>query len=94
MSIRVEVVYALAQEQAIVPLQLEEGATVADALAASGLLDRYRELDEGARVGVWGRVAPRSHVLRDGDRVEIYRPLQADPKQVRRVRAVNQRGPR
>ena len=88
MSIEVEVVYAREREQAIYRLQLDEGATVADALAASGIFGREPELDaSGCKVGVWGRVAARTQVLRDGDRVEIYRPLLADPKQVRRKNA-------
>lgn len=62
-------------------LDLEAGATVGDALAACGL-----DVPEGGEVGIWGRRAPRSHVLRDGDRVEVCRPLVVDPKVARRER--------
>jgi putative ubiquitin-RnfH superfamily antitoxin RatB of RatAB toxin-antitoxin module len=94
-KIRVEVVYALRDAQAIVAVELEGGASAADALAASGLRDTIpgglpTELD----VGIWGvRVAPETE-LHDGDRVEIYRPLVADPKQARRRRAGLQRAAR
>lgn len=90
MKIRVEVVHARPGQQAIVPLELEEGACVADAIVASGLPARFPGLDaETCKVGVWGRAVERSRRLRDGDRVEIYRPLIADPKQARRARAGN-----
>lgn len=63
-----------------VALQLPEGASVTDALRASGLA-----VDE-APVGIWGRVQPAETLLRDRDRVEIYRPLKVDPKEARRLR--------
>ena len=88
MKMRIEVVYALAQAQTIIALELEPGARVADALAASGLL----ALAQGRRVGIWGAPALPDTELRDRDRVEIYRELAADPKQVRRQRARQQRG--
>jgi putative ubiquitin-RnfH superfamily antitoxin RatB of RatAB toxin-antitoxin module len=94
-KIRVEVVYALRDAQAVVAVELESGASAADALAASGLRDTIpgglpKELD----VGIWGvRVAPGTE-LHDGDRVEISRPLVADPKQARRRRAGLQRAAR
>ena len=62
-------------------LDLGAGATVGDALAACGL-----DVPEGGEVGIWGRRAARSHVLRDGDRVEVCRPLVVDPKVARRER--------
>jgi hypothetical protein len=88
MTLRVSVVIALAQRQEVVELRLEEGATVADAVAASGLAARFPELDV-ARLptGIWSRPRPREARLRDGDRVEIYRPLQVDAKAERRARA-------
>lgn len=92
MTLSVEVVYALPAAQTVIALQLPEGSTIADALAASGIFDRHSELDPDAcAVGVWGRVADRGQVLRDRDRVEIYRALTADPKQLRRRRAQSQR---
>ncbi len=83
---RVEVVYALPQRQERVSLELAPESTVLDAIQASGLLQRLPQIDI-ERVGVWGRPVSPQTLLRDRDRVEIYRPLLADPKQVRRERA-------
>ncbi len=69
-----------------VALQLPAGSTLAQALQASGLLQRHGLQPETLAVGVWGRLKPLHSVLRDGDRVEIYRPLQVDPKEARRQR--------
>lgn len=70
-----------------VQLQLVNGATVADALRASGLPQQFAELAAGTCVlGVWGRKARPQQRLHDGDRIEIYRPLQVDPKVARRAR--------
>ena len=88
MSVRVEVVLALPARQEVVPLSLAEGATVADAVAASGLRERFAGLDWArATYGIWSRACPPHRTLREGDRVEIYRPLAADPKDQRRTRA-------
>lgn len=86
--IRVEVVYALRGEQALVALELEEGATVRQAIERSGLPLRYPDIDAARMsVGIFGRVTAADTKLRDGDRVEIYRPLSVDPKDARRDRA-------
>jgi len=87
--IRVEVAYARPDVQVLLPVELEPGATVEEAVRRSGVLERFPEIDLGGRnkVGVWGRLAKLTQPLRDGDRVEIYRPLIADPKEVRRRRA-------
>lgn len=87
--ISVEVVYALRDRQDLVSLKLEEGATVQEAVDASGLLEKHPEIDlNGAnKVGVFAKLTPLSTPLNDRDRVEIYRPLIADPKEVRRKRA-------
>ena len=70
-----------------VPVRLPAGSTVRDAVQASGLCQRYPALDLGrAGVGVWGRPAKPEQPLRDGDRVELYRPLAVDPKVARRER--------
>ena len=70
----------------VVALNLPAGATVADAVRASGIVERHG-LEPGAlRVGVWSRVREPSFVLRDRDRVELYRPLTVDPKEARRQR--------
>lgn len=68
-------------------LSLPAGATLADAVRASGVLDRHPGLDLAqAKFGVWGRVQPLETVLRERDRVEVYRALQVDPKEARRLR--------
>ena len=69
-----------------VTVTLPAGATVADALRVSGLLARHALASEGLRLGVWCRVSNADTRLRDRDRVEIYRPLQVDPKEARRQR--------
>ena len=74
-------------------LALPAGATVRDALVASGLAERHPGLDVFAQpVGVWGRRQPLDTPLRDGDRVEVYRPLEVDPKEARRQRQRRQAG--
>jgi uncharacterized protein len=85
---RVEVVYSPhAREVEVVPLDLADGATVLHALRESRLLERHPHIDlASAKVGVWGRVVALSQVLREGDRVEVYRPLTVDPKEARRQR--------
>ncbi|HUF79593.1 MAG TPA: RnfH family protein [Burkholderiales bacterium] len=84
----VEIVYALPERQALVALEMEEGATVAQAIERSGILLKFPEIALAhGRVGVFGKKVELDALLRDGDRVEIYRPLVADPKEVRRRRA-------
>lgn len=90
MSIRVEVIYALARKQERAVLDLPPDSTVQDALQASGLLERLPQIEFG-RLGVWGRPITAQTRLRDQDRVEIYRALIADPKEVRRERAARAR---
>lgn len=86
--LRVEVVYALADQQITLSLRLDPGATVRQAIDASNLLASRPEIDiDKAGVGIWGQRVAQDHVLRDGDRVEVYRPLIADPKVSRRERA-------
>ncbi|MDE2275801.1 MAG: RnfH family protein [Burkholderiales bacterium] len=85
--LRVEVVYCPAPGLTDrVGVQLAAGATVADALRASGLLTRHALAAEGLQVGVWSRRRTLQTALREGDRVEIYRPLTVDPKEARRRR--------
>jgi hypothetical protein len=83
---RVLVVVALPQAQEVVELDLEEGATLAGAIAAARLAERHPGLAL-ERAGVWGRRRDPGHVLREGDRVEILRPIRADAKAMRRERA-------
>ena len=86
--IPVEVAYALPTEQVILYLEVEEGTIVRDAISRSGILDRFPDIDLSRnKVGVFGKLAKLDTVLHPKDRVEIYRPLIADPKEVRRRRA-------
>ncbi len=82
----IEVVYALPRKQERILLDLPPNSTVRDAVHASGLPLRLPGIDSGG-VGVWGRLVTPNTVLRDRDRVEIYRNLIADPKRIRRERA-------
>lgn len=97
---RIEVVYSPAERQVDrVELDLAEGSTAAEALLASGLRERHPGFErEPLRVGVWGRLCEPGAVLREGDRVELYRALKVDPKEARRRRhaaeGVRKRGPR
>jgi putative ubiquitin-RnfH superfamily antitoxin RatB of RatAB toxin-antitoxin module len=87
-TIQVEVVYALPDAQPLLHVQLAEGATVSDAIHASGVLENFPDIDlTKNKVGIFSRLVKLDEVVRDKDRVEIYRPLIADPKEVRRKRA-------
>ena len=87
-TIRVEVAYARPEEQVILSLAVEEGCTLEQAVRASGILERFPEIDPAAgKMGVFGKLSKPSALLRAGDRVEIYRPLIADPKAIRKQRA-------
>ena len=87
-SLSVDVVYALPQRQELVRLRLAAGSTVRQAIEASGLPQKYPDIDLAkGKVGVFGKLSKMDTVLRDRDRVEIYRPLIADPKEVRKKRA-------
>ena len=88
-TLRVEVVYALRDRQYVLSVHLPAGATVAEAIAASGICAQHPEIDLARQaVGVFGRRVSLDRPLRHEDRVEIYRPLAADPKTSRRRRAV------
>jgi uncharacterized protein len=93
MPLHVEVLFSPAPRQVrVVALELPIGSTVADALRASGLLEETPEtVLDALRLGVWGRVQAPGWPLREGDRVEIYRPLTVDPKEARRQRYKRQR---
>ncbi|BAE75077.1 Persistence and stress-resistance antitoxin PasI [Sodalis glossinidius str. 'morsitans'] len=87
-DIRVEVVYALPERQYLRQLVLEEGSTLEQAIHASGLLALRQDIDLSVnKVGIFSRPAKLEDTLSDGDRVEIYRPLLIDPKELRRQRA-------
>jgi uncharacterized protein len=85
---KVQVVYALPQRHWLREVELPEGSRAIDAVGASGLLDEVPGLcRDGLQLGIFGHVVQAEAALREGDRVEIYRPLLADPKEVRRRRA-------
>lgn len=87
-AVRVEVAYAKTAEQALLSVDAAEGLTVRDAIERSGILHRFPEIDLAVnKVGLFGKVTKLDQVLADGDRVEIYRPLIADPKEARKKRA-------
>jgi len=87
-DIRVEVAYALPEKQYLQRVTLSEGATVEEAINASGLLELRSDIDLAKnKVGIFSRPAKLADAVQDGDRVEIYRPLIADPKELRRKRA-------
>jgi putative ubiquitin-RnfH superfamily antitoxin RatB of RatAB toxin-antitoxin module len=86
--ITVEVVYAAVDRQWLQTLQLQADATVNDALRLSQIATEFPELDlTQCALGIFGKVVPGHRLLESGDRVEIYRPLLLDPKEVRRLRA-------
>ena len=87
-EILIEVAYALPQQQVIVPLKVSPATTAVQAVEASGLLQKFPEIDLSQnKLGIFGKLIKPDTVLRERDRVEIYRPLIADPKEVRRARA-------
>ena len=87
-TIHVEVSYALADKQAILGLEVPEGTTALEAAQRSGITEKFEGIDlENAKLGIFAKVISPKQVLREGDRVEIYRPLIADPKEVRKARA-------
>lgn len=87
-KLNVEVCYAMGTKQELVRVAVPEGATLQQGLEASGLLGKYPELDvKKNKFGIWNKLSKLDAVLRDKDRIEIYRPLIADPKEVRKQRA-------
>lgn len=87
-TIAVEVVYALPERQTLLTLQVPAGATVRETIEQSGVLQLHPEIDlSQTTVGIHGRRSPLDAHVREHDRVEIYRPLTADPKDARRRRA-------
>ena len=84
----VEVAYALSDKQSLISLEVKEGTTIKEAIEASGVLDTYDQINlTRDKVGIFSKFATLDTVLREKDRVEIYRPLIADPKKVRKERA-------
>ncbi|HTJ96605.1 MAG TPA: RnfH family protein [Rhodocyclaceae bacterium] len=91
-NLNIQVVYALPEQQELVSLSLAPGSTVLQALQASGLLEKHAVELATSKFGIYGKLAKLDAVLRDHDRVEIYRPLIADPKEVRKARAAEGKG--
>ena len=91
-TITVEVAYASPDRQELRALQLPQNASVREAISASRLPELFPEIDlDNGKVGIFGRLVPMNGSLRDGDRVEIYRPLVCDPRETRRRRAARQK---
>jgi uncharacterized protein len=89
-EIIVEVAYALPKEQLIIPIKVTEGITVEQAIKSSGIMAKYPEIDLAVnKVGVFGKLTKLDAPLRHLDRVEIYRSLIADPKEVRKQRVAD-----
>lgn len=87
-DIAIEVAYARADVQTVIPQLVQAGTTVRQAIEISGLLGQFKEIDlSNAVVGIFGKKVALEKTLVSGDRVEIYRPLQIDPKQARKYRA-------
>lgn len=87
-GIKVEIAYARGNEQALVALVVAEGTTIAEVIEHSGIAQRFPGTDlRRCKVGIFSRLVTFDTVLRSGDRVEIYQPLLADPKETRRQRA-------
>jgi uncharacterized protein len=85
----VEIAYATSSEQALVTLKMPVGATVEDTIKASGFLTYFPEIDlDSNPVGIFGKITSLDHPIKHQDRIEIYRPLPHDPKEIRRQRAI------
>jgi len=89
-EITVEVAYALPHEQLIIPIKMQVGSTAENAIYASGIMKKFPEIDLAVnKIGIFGKATRLDTLLRQLDRVEIYRPLIADPKEVRKQRAAD-----
>jgi len=88
-KIPVELAYALPDQQILLALDVEQGTTVSQLVELSGILEQFPDIDisKTNKIGIFGKLTKANTVLREKDRVEIYRPLIADPKEVRRRRA-------
>jgi putative ubiquitin-RnfH superfamily antitoxin RatB of RatAB toxin-antitoxin module len=87
-TIRVEVAYAKADEQLIIPLEVPQGTNVQQAIEKSNILRLFSEIDlTQNKVGIFSKICMLTTLLREGDRIEIYRSLIADPKKIRQQRA-------
>jgi putative ubiquitin-RnfH superfamily antitoxin RatB of RatAB toxin-antitoxin module len=85
---QVEVVFALPERQLLEVVQVPDDATVADAIRRSGVARMFPDVDiDALQAGIWGKPVDHDQALKDGDRVEIYRPLELDPREARRLKA-------
>ncbi len=88
-KIHIEVAYATPEAQTIIPLDVEEGCTLETAVDRSGILERFPEINlNQQKVGIFSKQRQLTDVVKDGERIEIYRGLLVDPKAARRQRAV------
>ena len=86
--INIEVAWGDPEKQVLLALEVESGTTLIEAIELSGIREQVAQLEiDPGRLGIFSRKKPPEFVLREGDRVEIYRPLTADPKEIRRKRA-------
>ena len=87
-QILIEISYALPDKQIIIPIKVPKEITVKDAIEKSGILKKFSDINLNEnQVGIFGKLTTLDHIPRDRDRIEIYRPLIADPKEIRRKRA-------
>ena len=92
-KIMIEVAYALPDKQIIIPVLVNEGISVKEGIELSGVLTKFEGIDLSSNlVGIFGKLTTLDKTLRDHDRIEIYRPLSADPKEIRRKRAAEGKG--
>jgi len=88
----VEIVFALPDRQLLETVLVTAGETVLDVVAKSGLREAFPEYEiDGLAIGIWGRAAQRDQVVKEDDRIEVYRPLQLDPREARRQLALSGR---
>lgn len=91
-TMKVEVVCALPEKQVLRTLNIQEGTSVLEAIEQSGIMQEFPDVQlDPNRLGIFSLKAKASDILRQGDRVEIYRPLLADPKEARRNRALGEK---
>lgn len=91
-KLTIELIYALVNEQILLTQQVDEPCTLHSAIIQSGILQRYPEIDlKKNKIGIFSQVTDLNETLRDGDRIEIYRSLVADPKEARKKKAVLQK---
>ncbi len=89
MFLSIEIVYATEDRQELIALKVRQGTTVAGAIESSSIASLFPgEMSDVCPTGIWGRLVRRTQVLKDGDRVELYRELQKDPREARRERAM------